>query len=385
MKMLSAPTDIFLSITHMCNLNCYHCSVYPSDYRNNELTTKELFSLICKLADMKVFTIRISGGEPFLRRDLLLIIEHIVNNNMRLSINTNAMFITKKIVKKLADYSKRIDDIMVSIDGSRAEIHERLRTTGSFAKTIHGIQQLTDAGLNVSAYTTVVKYNLRDIENIIKLCRKLKIQHIKFNELLPLGMGLKYYHELGLTYDERSMIIKKLQTLSKKYNGLIEGTYLQVCEMFSPMAERNNTLSLSGCGATLNSLTILPDGTVVPCDRLQNFVLGNIREKSISEIWHSSPQIKKFRNRFNKTLKDIKECADCKYKNRCTGGCPAIPFYLEGRLLGRDPLSCYKVYAGIEDFPWNLITRRGIPTRQPSHRPHSVPSHGVRVKNLVYF
>ncbi len=386
MKILRAPTEVFLAVTHRCNLNCFHCSVYPTEYGNNELNSKELFSLIDHLAHLKVFTIRISGGEPFLRKDLLFIIEHIVNNNMRLSINTNAMCITKETARKLADYSKRIDEIMVSIDGSRADIHERLRGKGSFKKTIHGIQRLIDEGLNVSAYTTVVRYNFRDIEAIIKLCKKLQISHVKFNELLPVGMGLRYYYELGLNYSERIATIKKLQTLSKKYNGFIDGTYLQICEIFSPRTERNDTLSLSGCGATLNSLTILPDGTVVPCDRLQNFVLGNVRERSISEIWRSSPAIKKFRQRFKKTLNDIKECVDCEYKKKCTGGCPAIPFYLEGKLLGRDPLSCYKVYAGIEDFPRDLLSPGGTlhPHSLPIHHGHH-GHHGVRVKNLFYF
>ncbi len=361
MKLLRAPTDIFLSITHRCNLSCYHCSVYPSDYKNNELTTKELFALIDELADLKIFTVRISGGEPFLRKDIMNIIEKIVENNMRLSINTNAMFISETITKKLLKYRNRIDDIMVSIDGSRAEIHEKLRGKGSFEKMISGVRKLTEAELSVSAYTTVVKYNFNDIENIIKLCKKLGIRHVKFNELLPIGLGLKYFNELGLNQIERNIVINKLKKLSKKYNGFIDGTYLQICELFSADSS-DNMYPLSGCGATLNSLTILPEGTVVPCDRMQNFVLGNVREKSISEIWHSSPQIKRFRERFNKTLRDIEECADCEYKNKCTGGCPAIPFYLEGNLLGRDPLSCYKVFAGKEylQIPPNSGKNRSI-------------------------
>lgn len=373
MKLLSAPTDIFLSITHRCNLSCYHCTVYPSDYKNNELTLKELFALIDELADLKIFTVRISGGEPFLRKDLMDIIEKIVKNNIRLSINTNAMFISETITKKLLKYRNRIDDIMVSIDGSKSQIHEQLRGKGSFEKMINGVRKLINAGLNVSAYTTVVKYNFRDIEEIIRLCKKLGIKHIKFNELLPVGLGLKYFNELGLNHVERNMVINKLKQLTKKYNGFIDGTYLQICELFSANPSENKTFPLSGCGATLNSLTILPDGTVVPCDRMQNFVLGNIREKSISDIWLSSLQIKRFRNRFSKTLYDIKECAECKYKNKCTGGCPAIPFYLEGNLFGRDPLSCYKIYAGIEHFPFtfNLVANRDIPSAK----------HGVRAKN----
>jgi SynChlorMet cassette radical SAM/SPASM protein ScmE len=324
--------------------------VYPSICAGNELSTKELLELIDEFGLIKIFTVRISGGEPFLREDLLLIVDSLIKKNVRISINTNAMFVNGSIVKTLLKYRERIDDIMVSIDGSRAEIHERLRGTGVFERTIEGIKKLTDAGLNVSAYTTVVKYNFHDIEEIIKLCKKIGISHVKFNELLPVGMGHKHYNELALNHQERKIVIQKLKKLSKKYNGFISGTYLQICEMFSVKQPGNNNLTLSGCGATLSNLTILPDGTVVPCDRMQDFVLGNVREKSIKEIWNFSPQLKIFRERFSKTINDIRECADCGYKNRCTGGCPAVPYYLKGDLFGMDPLSCYKIYAGLEDF-----------------------------------
>lgn len=362
MKLFSAPTDIFLSITDACNLNCHHCSVYPTLYKKDELNTEELLELIDEMAKIKIFTVRISGGEPFMRKDLLTIIEYLANNNIRVSINTNAMFITEAITRKLLKYRNRIEDIMVSIDGSNEDVHERLRGKGSFAKMIDGVQKLTQAGLNVSAYTTVVKYNFSDIEKIIMLGKKLKIKHIKFNELLPLGMGLRYYSELELNHAERHAVIKTLKKLSEKYEGFISGTYLQICDMFSINQPGNQTGVLSGCGATLNSLTILADGTVVPCDRMQDFVLGNVRQKSIKDIWNSSPALKLFRERFNKTLNDIRECADCTYKRRCSGGCPAVPYFLEGNLLGRDPLSCYRIYTGKEDFPFkvDLAVNKGM-------------------------
>jgi SynChlorMet cassette radical SAM/SPASM protein ScmE len=333
------------------------------------MTTNENLELIDQMSQIKIFTVRISGGEPFMREDILLIIESLVKKNIRVSINTNGMFITEGIARKLSRYKQRIEDIMVSIDGSTDETHDKLRGNGSFFRMIKGIKNLVDAGFRPSAYTTVNKYNMNDIEGIILLSKNLGISSVKFNELLPIGMGYKNFLELYVSGPERIKVLNKIKKLSIKYKNFISGTYLQLCELYSIQPSKNNDGYLSGCGATLQSITIMPDGTVVPCDRMQNFILGNVRKRTIVEIWRNSPGIKTFRKRFNKTLNHINECAECRYKNRCTGGCPAIPYYLKGNLLGWDPLSCYKVYSGEQPFP----------PPQPHHQ------HGVRVKNSFYF
>lgn len=393
LKLLRSPVDIFLSITHKCNLKCFHCSVYPTNHLK-ELSTQELLTLINQMSRIKVFTVRISGGEPFLREDILLIIEYLIKNKIRISINTNAMFITDKIASKLSFLKNRIDDIMVSIDGSNKEIHDALRGDGSFEACIEGVKQLIKAKLPVSAYTTVVKYNVDNIENIIKLCHKLGLHHVKFNELLPIGMGLKNYRELCIPAPRRKEIATTLIKLRKKYKNFISGTYLQICDIFRSSSQHSNNY-LTGCGATLLGLTILPDGSVTPCDRLQDFVLGNIKNESILKIWRSSKKIKVFRRRFFKTLNDIEECRGCNYKQKCTGGCPAVPYYLEGNLIGRDILSCCRIFNGEESHPLFATTPE---TPALSHSRDSFGTttgelppiatygtYGVRAKNLFYF
>lgn len=374
MKYLSAPTDIFFSITNRCNMLCLHCSVYPLESPEEEMSTDEIFDLIDELGAIKVFTIRISGGEPFARNDIIPILERIAKNKMRSSINTNATLITEEVVKELKRFHRRIADIMVSVDGANENSHDRMRGPGSFDKMITGVQKLAKAGLNLSAYTTVTRHNYTELEEIIRLCKKLKISHVKFNELLPIGMGARHYRELGLQFNERRNTIKTLKKLKKKYNGFISGTYLEVCELFSSRS-RGQGSSFSGCGATLNSLTILSDGSVVPCDRLQGYKLGNVRRSPLLHIWRTSRALKQFRERFTKTLEEIDDCRDCEYKGRCTGGCPAIPYYFSRKLIARDPLSCYRVYSGEEPLEIALRKLKG----------EKIIDHGVRVKIPIYF
>jgi len=350
MNLLSAPLDIFLSITHKCNLECIHCSVYPATCGKEELATNKLIKLIDELSGLKIFTVRISGGEPFVRKDIFKIIEKICKSSMRLSINTNAMLITAKKAKQLSEFAPKIDDIMVSIDGATAKTHDFLRGKGGFNATVRGMEYLLKHFKCVSIYTTVIKKNFTEIGKITLMAKKMGVEGVKFNELLPIGMGLKYYKDLSLNAEERKLVIKKLKQLKSEYGGFVTGTYLDLCEIFSSSQNIKDPPSLNGCGATLNGCAILPDGSVVPCDRLQGLVAGNIREKTLREIWLHSEGFKLFRKRFKKTLNDIKECSSCGYKAMCTGGCPAVSFALTGNTIARDPLSCYRIFRGEEIF-----------------------------------
>jgi len=71
---LSAPLEVFIAVTNRCNLFCDHCNVSTSLNLRDELTTEQWISFIRRLAELKVFTLWISGGEPFLREDLFTIL-----------------------------------------------------------------------------------------------------------------------------------------------------------------------------------------------------------------------------------------------------------------------------------------------------------------------
>jgi len=73
-----------------------------------------------------------------------------------------------------------------------------------------------------------------------------------------------------------------------------------------------------------------------------------LREQDLQEIWLESPVFKDFRTRFNVLLDELETCRGCEYQPLCTGGCPALPYNLEGTLIGRDPYSCYKFFKGEE-------------------------------------
>lgn len=358
---LSAPLDVFIAITYNCNLSCAHCNVYPTRDAGKELSTSQWVDFIRRLAEMKVFTLWISGGEPLLREDFFTLLDEIEKYHFHYGLNTNATLIDENISKELSRF-KRLNHIVVSLDGSTAEIHERLRGKGSFDKTITGIRNLLLFHSHVSTYTTVNQYNYDDIENIVSLGKSLGVIAVKFNEMLPLGNALCHLPELAISNAQRRYLTRRLESLRAEFGNFVIGTVLEMSDFFKPFqaldemenSQPSGTVNgLFGCGGGITKCTVRPDGYVVPCDRLWNFKAGNILTTDFQEIWKTSAIFAQMRQRARVSLDDIEHCRGCHYKSLCVGGCPAVAYELRGSVYEIDPLSCYKIYMG-EGYPYDV-------------------------------
>jgi radical SAM protein with 4Fe4S-binding SPASM domain len=275
---------------------------------------------------------------------------------MRLAINTNATLIDKGVGERLKEFEK-LDEVMVSLDGSCPETHDPLRGEGSFAKVHAGIECLTRQNLPVALYCTVTRHNRNDLAQIAALAKAWGIASVKFNDLLPEGRGLVHYRDLALGREEWDEALAVLRDLRSLYGTGISGTILDQGEMYEAVrgiaccAEQPQQSNLlSGCGALSQECAVRPDGWITPCDRLPGLKAGHIHERRFGEIWRTSEVFIHFRKRREVLLSDLDECRDCSYHHACTGGCPATPYALYGKVMARDPLGCYRIHSGQETF-----------------------------------
>ena len=91
---LKGPIRVGWRITYRCNQMCRHCLFGSNETQYNELSTDDCYKVISKLNDGKVFSILMTGGELFIRRDIGKIINRIVKTDMSLSIFTNATLVS---------------------------------------------------------------------------------------------------------------------------------------------------------------------------------------------------------------------------------------------------------------------------------------------------
>lgn len=353
LKIPKAPFSLFLSVTSRCNLACQHCAVYSDrfDYEP-DLATEQWLKFADEIADLKIFRVKISGGEPFVREDIFDILDSLYKKPLRISINTSGTLINEEKARRISEYLDKLDDIMVSLDGAEPGTFDALRGQGAFEKAVPGIAHLVRFVGKICAYCTVTRHNFRELRKIAKLANEIGITSIKYNELLPEGRGLKYQKELQLDPGEKTRVIEELREIRKEF-PFISGTYFQIYDIFekirsvSPEELKNmepGQNPLSGCGALTSECAVRPDGWATPCDRLPELRAAKILETPLDIIWRESDTFAEFRKRFTTPIASLSTCHNCEYAPLCTGGCPASAYPVYGTTLAGDPSCCYRIH-----------------------------------------
>ncbi len=112
---LSAPFRVFYDITYKCNLRCKHCFTNSGIEKKEELTTNDKLKLVEQLAELGVERVSIAGGEPFASEDIYKFIEKCNEENIDVSISTNATLFDNETINKVNNLE--IKNITVSFDG----------------------------------------------------------------------------------------------------------------------------------------------------------------------------------------------------------------------------------------------------------------------------
>lgn len=140
-----------------CNLQCENCYIESSP-TNDELlfiTKNEVKQYLDEIADLELGTQNISftGGEPFINKEMLPILELCLERNFRVLILTNAYRAIDRYFDELDTFNKKHPgklNLRVSLDHYTAEIHDEERGFGTFERTLTTIKKLIDLGMNVS-------------------------------------------------------------------------------------------------------------------------------------------------------------------------------------------------------------------------------------------
>ncbi|MFA7468263.1 MAG: radical SAM protein [Desulfotomaculaceae bacterium] len=317
-----------------CNLRCIHC--YQEGYDFKDLDKDKVFQIAKSMDQVlskwgKIGRISLTGGEPFIRQDLLEELLNFFNqsNNIYwLGILTNGTLIDNDIVLRLKKFEK-LKEIQVSIDGSDDKNHDLVRGKGSFIKAINGIKKIKDSGLGVSIMFTIHNMNKGEAINVINLANDLGVEAITIERITP--MTKKDINDLYIKPDELKKIYSQIY---KKKQELEQHSELKIRVSRPLWTLVDNNLG-GFCPVGLTSLCIMHDGTVLPCRRL-DIPLGNVLQEGLFKIWYTSELLWKLRN---KNLLDVK-CRSCAMLPNC-GGCRAIAYHVNGDFLASDP-QCWK-------------------------------------------
>ncbi len=279
--------NLRISITQRCNNRCAYCHREGEVQRANRsaelMSVKEIVRIAKVAVDLGIAKIKLTGGEPLMRKDLPEIVSGIaaIKGLRDLSLTTNGLLLGGGMAKQLRDCGlKRVN---ISLPSLNSETYHKL-TGGKLEAALEGVKAAVEAGFcPVKLNTVVLKdVNVGDVPDLIDFAGKNNIV-LQLIELDPVNVGDSYYQEHHRSLDEQEAMLKeKAVSIEKRplmHNRLIYHLPNATVEVVKPI---ENTDFCMHC----TRLRVTSDGKLKPClmrnDNLTD-ILTTIRKGATDE------------------------------------------------------------------------------------------------------
>ncbi len=306
------PITLTFSVTNICQSKCRTCQIWQlyekqPQKKKEELTIKEIEDIFKSIGH--IYFLNISGGEPFLRKDLPKIIELAMKYLKPgiVHIPTNAIAsaaierMTQEILEIINLYDKNVPlTIKPSFDGVGKEHDEVRGVPGNFDKVLETVSRLKQLNkeyhnLHIELGTVISKANMHNIEKIADYAHSLGVESYR-NEIAE--QRAEFFNKedsITPTAEEYRNLINKF---SKKIKENIKGKrkLTKLTESFrlvyydiaiKIMAHRKQVIP---CYAGISNVHLTPYGDLWPCCVLgYDKPLGNLRKEDFNfkKVWHS--------------------------------------------------------------------------------------------------
>ena len=247
-------TNIRISLTPACNLNCIYCHSEGEDSSRYRMSAVEIAEILKVAKEFSIRSVKFTGGEPLLRSDLPDIVRS-VPDGMESSLTTNGVLLAGMAEDLKAAGLSRVN---VSLDSLNRDTYRRITGHDRLSDVLAGIEAAVDAGLTPVKINMVVLQGMNeneigDLINYVKGNRNLVLQLI---ELMEMG-GCVHHSQLNgvedMLAENSKQIITRRMHHRKKY--CMDGAEVEVVR---PL---HNTEFCAYC----NRLRVTSDGMLKPC------------------------------------------------------------------------------------------------------------------------
>jgi MoaA/NifB/PqqE/SkfB family radical SAM enzyme len=275
------------SCDHRCE-NCFESTTQGIDNDRENLSDEKILSVIDEAIAMGINEVGIPGaGEPFHPMNintLFKIIEHDYNKGIHTTIFTHTGFFTEKIVKRLDKFGDKIT-LLVKFNSFKPEVQDKFDNVSGYTKKREKNLKLLfkyhfNDGKRLGLVTSILTINIDEIPDIFRYAKKNNLI-VDIDTVLPRGRGL------GSPYSPSAKslknIFKKMSLIDRKEFG----------KKWTPNA---TYLGEYSCNRYNHHLYITKKGDVIPCIGSRDVNLGNVKNKSLKNIWNS-PEMKIIRQK----------------------------------------------------------------------------------------
>jgi radical SAM protein with 4Fe4S-binding SPASM domain len=322
---LNTPPLVWLELTRRCNLRCPHCYIDGGLARDGEMSAAEFHALIDEFADMGVWAIALTGGEPTLHPDFVALVRHARARDLLVGIATNGMFLSEALLDALPR-----DGVIISVSYDDLHIGAGHKDA-DFKVASKAVLRSQAMGFETNIMTNTHRGNVGRLEGLMSWAEKngVSVRSVPFS---PLGRGKQFAKDLENTVDD----VEK----SARF-------WLRECEWEHEYHRRvglcvglifNYGLSLAymtgRCSSARFLAYVCSDGAVYPCTMCAAEEIlspGSVRGRGFADLWRSEWKIRQFSwDNFKNTCEG---CVLNQPEYYCASRCPAMSHARHGTLF----------------------------------------------------
>lgn len=299
--------EMSIEIIRKCPNSCLHCSSCSYIGATEMMSLDKFNEVISDAVSLGVKTICLSGGEPFLHKDIIDFIKCVFYHNVDCYVYTSGIVLdafgnptafSDDLMKTVSKYVKKL---IFNMEAANEQTYGLIMgTKNCFSKMQESIKKAIKSSILVEAHFVPMKLNYQEIDAVVELCTKLKVSRISFLRLVLHGRAMINKERLQLTEEEYTIVKKKLNDL--------KNTSLTEIRIGVPLSDNNPCIK---CEAACGKLNIKYDGKVYPCEVFKNFTCfenyfgcypNSIYDERLKEIYDHSTYLQCVRDISKKYL-----------------------------------------------------------------------------------
>ncbi len=299
-------TNLHIEITSKCNERCVHCYI-PHENKVDDIDTKLFYDVLEQCKSMNVLHLTISGGEPMAHKDFLNFLRKCNEYNFSVNILSNLTMINKTVLEEMK--RNPLVSVQTSLYSMSADIHDAItRKKGSFELTKKAILLLIENNIPLQISCPILKQNINSYMDVVNWG---KVHNINVGS--DYVIIARYDHTIQ-NLSNRLSIGDIKQIINQRI--VTEPQYLEKIKM-----DAENKVSINSddfvCSVCHSSICMDEKGNLYPCAGWQDYIVGNIKETSLVDIWNNSEKVNYLRNLRKRDFPKCMQCSDYRFCTMC--------------------------------------------------------------------
>ena len=335
---IGPPLWLLAELTYRCPLHCVFC-YNPVDFARDEteLSTDDWLRVLREARALGAVQCGFSGGEPLQRDDLETLVAEARRLGYYTNLLTSGIGLNEERVARLRQAG--LDHIQLSFQDSTREVNDFLSSTRTFDLKRKAAALIKAHGYPMVMNCVIHRMNIDHIDRIIELAVELEAEYLEL-------ANTQFYSWAHVNREHLLPTREQLQRAERATNSWREqlGARMKIFFVVPDYYESRPKKCMNGWGNVF--LTIIPDGTALPCHTarmLPGLEFPNVRDSSVRDIWYESEGF----NRYRGTSWMKEPCRSCPEREKDLGGCRCQAYMLANDPAMADPVCDKSPHHGV--------------------------------------